>query len=87
MAKRTAILRSEREAWRFFGANVENKNTLERENRHSRVGRNLNGIVLLHHSRRSNEPKLSDLAHWTRGLQPERDDRVRWSAWLGRLLE
>jgi len=28
-------------------------------------------------------PKLSDPARGTRGLQPERDGRVRWSAWLG----
>ena len=28
-------------------------------------------------------PKLSDPAHGTRGLQPERDGRVRCSAWLG----
>src|SRR5260221_9804705 len=28
-------------------------------------------------------PKLSDSARGARGLQPERDGRVRWSAWLG----
>ena len=31
--------------------------------------------------------KLSDPAHGTRGLQPERDGRVRCSAWLGRTPE
>ncbi len=30
-------------------------------------------------------PKLSDPARETRGLQPERDGRVRCSAWLGRV--
>jgi len=31
----------------------------------------------------SKRPKLSDPAHGTRELQPERDGRVRCSAWLG----
>jgi hypothetical protein len=28
-----------------------------------------------------NDFKLSDPTHGTHGLQPERDGRVRWSAW------
>lgn len=31
-------------------------------------------------------PKLSDPAHGSRGLQPERGGRVRCSAWLSRVL-
>ena len=46
-------------------------------------------FVLLEHSVApplhglAERPKLSDPAHGTRGLQPERDGRVRCSAWLG----
>jgi len=35
---------------------------------------------------RPNCPKLSDPAHGTRGLQPQRDGRVRCSTWLGGIL-
>src|SRR5207247_5005512 len=35
---------------------------------------------------RPNDPKLSDPAHDELRLQPERDGRVRCSAWLGRII-